>query len=63
VVAGLNLFQAVIVVDVLRRIVKIDEDLCVAIWQEPIDAVSMLDAFEVGAWTRKIIFGARASYA
>ena len=44
---GLYLFQCLIVVDVLRPIVKIDEDLRVAVRQESIDRVFRVIAFVI----------------
>lgn len=44
---SLNFLQRVVVVNVLRRVVKIDQYLNIAIRQKPIDIVRLVDALEI----------------
>ena len=44
--AGLYLLQCVVVVNVLRRVVKVDQDLGVAVRQKAVDGVCMHDALK-----------------
>ena len=54
-ITRLDLLQAVIVVDVLRCVVEVDEDLRIAIWKESIDRMSVLGAFKVNEHVDKLI--------
>ena len=53
--ACLDLLQRVVVVDELRRIVEIDQYLGVAVWQETVDRVSMLDALKIDEHVNEFI--------
>lgn len=45
--AGLDLFERFIVVDVLGSIVEIDQYLGIAVWKESVDGVGVFGALEV----------------
>ena len=53
--ARLDLFQRLVVVDVLRRVVKIENDFRVAVRQETIDRVLRVQAFVINEMIDKLI--------
>ena len=54
-IARLDLLQGMIVIDVLRCIVEVNEDLGVAIWEKAVDGVSVFDAFEVNEHVNELV--------
>ena len=56
-ITRLDLFERVVVVDILRGVVKVDKYLGIAVWQEAIDLMRMLDTFVVDEYLDKLIEG------
>jgi hypothetical protein len=53
--ASLDLFQRVVVVDKLRSVVKIDQDLDITVRQKTIDSMSVLDSVEIDEQLDKLV--------
>ena len=52
---GLNFLERQVVVDMLWPVVKIDDDLSVAVWQEPIDGVLRVIPLVINEMIDKLI--------
>src|SRR5687767_2011894 len=52
---GLDLFERIVVVNVLRRIVKIENDFCIAVRQKAINRVLGIQSFVINKIVDKLI--------
>ena len=53
--AGLDLFERMIVVNVLRRVMKIYQYLGITVWKKAIHLVAMLNPFEVNEYLNELV--------